>query len=106
MADALKFNKIDEELQQKIINDRENHRVNPYAFKDENSMIYRHHIKFVLQSNMYYGSRNYLDEEPNMIVSDYIASMTDDYFIALHKKFFPSSKYKIEYKPYFSEDEK
>lgn len=74
--------------------------------KDENSMIYRHHIKFVLQSNMYYGSQNYLDEEPNMIVSDYIASMTDDYFIALHKKFFPSSKYKIEYKPYFSEDEK
>ena len=73
---------------------------------DENSMIYRHHIKFVLQSNMFYGSQNYLDEEPNMIVADYIASMTDDYFIALHKKFFPSSKYKIEYKPYFSEDEK
>ena len=55
---------------------------------------------------MFYGSQNYLDEEPNMIVADYIASMTDDYFIALHKKFFPNSKYKIEYKPYFSEDEK
>lgn len=37
MADALKFNKINEELQQKIKDDRENHWVNPYAFKDENA---------------------------------------------------------------------
>lgn len=32
MADALKYNKINEELQQKIKDDRENHWVNPYAF--------------------------------------------------------------------------
>ena len=38
MADALKFNKINEELQQKIKDDRENHWVNPYAFKDENAI--------------------------------------------------------------------
>lgn len=38
MADALKFNKINEELQQKITDDRENHWVNPYAFKDENAV--------------------------------------------------------------------
>ena len=38
MADALKFNKINEELQQKIKDDRENHWVNPYAFKDENAV--------------------------------------------------------------------
>ncbi|UKI22871.1 MAG: hypothetical protein L6V88_11785 [Anaerotruncus sp.] len=30
--------------------------------------------------------------------------MTDDYFIALHEKLFPGSKYKIKYKSYFSED--
>ena len=38
MADALKYNKINEELQQKIKDDRENHWVNPYAFKDENAI--------------------------------------------------------------------
>lgn len=38
MADALKFNKINKELQQKIKDDRENHWVNPYAFKDENAV--------------------------------------------------------------------
>lgn len=38
MADALKFNKINEELQQKIKYDRKNHWVNPYAFKDENAI--------------------------------------------------------------------
>lgn len=37
MADALKFNKINEELQQKIKDDRENHWINPYAFKNENA---------------------------------------------------------------------
>lgn len=74
--------------------------------KNEGSMIYRHHIRFINQSNRFYNSERYLDEEPNQIVADYIASMTDDYFVALHEKCFPNSKYKIEYKSYFSEDNK
>ena len=32
------MNKINEELQQNIKDDRENHWVNPYAFKDENAI--------------------------------------------------------------------
>ena len=31
----IKYNRIDEDLQQKIISNRESHCINPYAFKDE-----------------------------------------------------------------------
>lgn len=69
--------------------------------KDENSIIYKHHITFMDKELKYYRDVNYLDEEPNQIVVDYIASMTDDYFIELHKLLFPNSKYIIEYHSYF-----
>lgn len=74
--------------------------------KDKSSLIYRHHIRFINETRKYYNSEDYFNEEPNQIVADYIASMTDDYFIALHKKLFPNSKYKITYKPYFSDENK
>ncbi len=69
--------------------------------KNEDSVIYRHHIDFICKSLKYYKDADYLKEEPNQIVVDFIASMTDDYFIALHELLFPNSKYKIEYKSYF-----
>ena len=69
--------------------------------KEENSIIYRHHIKFIQEALKYYKEFDYLKEEPNQIVADYIASMTDDYFIDLHKKLFPDSEYSIEYVSYF-----
>lgn len=68
---------------------------------DENSLIYRHHINSVLSDFMYRDNNDYLNEEPNNIVVDYIASMTDDYFIDLHKHLFPNSKYRIKYHSYF-----
>lgn len=69
--------------------------------KDENSIIYKHHIKFIQEALKYYKGYDYLAEEPNQIVADYIASMTDDYFIDLHRELFPDSKYRIEYVSYF-----
>lgn len=69
--------------------------------KNENSEIYRHHIKFVYDNTKFYKTNNYQNEDPNDIVADYIASMTDDYFVALHKKLFPNSNLKVEYKSYF-----
>lgn len=72
--------------------------------KDKTSLIYRHHIKFINETRKFYDSSDYMLEEPNQIVADYIASMTDDYFIALHRKLFPDSKYKIKYKSYFSDE--
>lgn len=46
-------------------------------------------------------SRPYTEEEPNRIVTDYIASMTDDYFVDLYHHLFPKGKYYVNYKSYF-----
>ena len=66
----------------------------------KNSPIYKFHIDYV---NKTYYKRNepYENTEPNQLVVDYIASMTDDYFIDLHRYMFPDSKYTVEYKGYF-----
>lgn len=66
-----------------------------------NSVIYKHHIDFISKNLRFYDHRDYSKEEPNQIVVDFIASMTDDYFVALHKILVPNSKYYIEYKSYF-----
>ena len=67
---------------------------------DESAPIFRHHIHFV--ENAHYNRETaYRDEPPAMIVADYIASMTDDYFIDLYEHLFPFGEYKIKYKGYF-----
>ena len=43
----------------------------------------------------------YEETEPNQLVTDYIASMTDDYFVDLYSYLFPNDKLQIEYKGYF-----
>ena len=67
---------------------------------DESSPIFKHHISLVNNSH-YKGEAPYIKTEANQIVVDYVASMTDDYFIDLHAHLFPESKLKIEYKGYF-----
>lgn len=70
--------------------------------KNESSVVYKHHINFLKEGMKYYTDKfDYAEEDPNLIVADYIASMTDDYFVELHKLLFPDSKYRIEYKSYF-----
>ena len=66
------------------------------------SPIYSHHIDFV---NGIYYKRDipYEQNDPHDIVVDYIASMTDDYFIELHGYLFPDSPLKVKYKGYFDE---
>ena len=66
------------------------------------SPIFTHHIDYVNEAH-YKREFPYEETEPNQIVVDYIASMTDDYFIELHKFLFPNSKYSIEYKSYFED---
>ena len=68
---------------------------------DNDSIIYKHHIKPIGDALKQYHGIDYSKEEKNQIVVDYIASMTDDYFIDLHRHLFPDSKYKVEYEPYF-----
>ncbi len=64
------------------------------------SPIFTHHIDFVNASH-YEKEMPYEETEPNQIVVDYIASMTDDYFIDLYEYLFPCSTRKIVYKGYF-----
>ncbi|SHH57353.1 Phosphohydrolase-associated domain-containing protein [Sporobacter termitidis DSM 10068] len=69
---------------------------------NKNSVLYKHHIKFIEDSRYsYFPEKKYIEEEPNQIVVDYIASMTDDYFIDLYNYLFPDGKYKIEFISYF-----
>lgn len=65
------------------------------------SPVYKHHIEYI---KGYYVKRDvpYEETEINQIVVDYIASMTDDYFVDLYEYLFPDSHRKITYKGYFS----
>ncbi|WP_027400032.1 deoxyguanosinetriphosphate triphosphohydrolase family protein [Anaerovorax odorimutans] len=70
--------------------------------KSKDSVIYKHHIQFIENNRRYYyPEEKYIEQEPNQIVVDYIASMTDDYFVDLYNYLFPNGKYKIKYISYF-----
>ena len=67
---------------------------------NKSSPIYTHHIDYVNKAH-YKRSVPYEESSPDDIVTDYIASMTDDYFIDLYAHLFPESDKKINYKGYF-----
>lgn len=68
--------------------------------ENKSSPIFTHHINYINKAH-YKREMPYEDTEPNQIVVDYIASMTDDYFIDLYTHLFPKSDLKITYKGYF-----
>lgn len=69
---------------------------------DPHSIIYRHHIEYVKENTATYGYEQYLDTtEPEQMVVDFMASMTDDYFVDLFAYLFPGSPYRVEYVSYF-----
>lgn len=79
-----------------------------YKEGNKNSLIFKHHIEPVLKYNdysngFYKGRVKYLEEEDNAIVVDYIASMTDDYFVDAYDYLFPEDKINIKYKGYFED---
>lgn len=70
----------------------------------KDSILYTHHIEFLKEQNKYqsyFDIEAYLAEDKNQIVVDYMASMTDDYFVELYHYLFPKGKYGVEYKGYF-----
>lgn len=69
--------------------------------KNEDSPIYKHHLEHKIIKTCY--KNNVVDN--NQIVVDYIASMTDDYFIDLYKFLFPKDflNEKIQFHSYFDD---
>lgn len=69
---------------------------------DESTVIFRHHIDLVEKD---YSNRNrkelYRNEAPDMIVSDFIASMTDDYFLDLYAYLFKKDTHHMNFFGYF-----
>ena len=66
----------------------------------KDSPVFTHHIDYINKAH-YKRDVPYEETEPNRIVVDYIASMTDDYFTDLYGFLFPESSLKITYKGYF-----
>ncbi len=70
------------------------------VFKKNDSFIFTHHIDYVNTAH-YKREVPYEETEPNQIVVDYIASMTDDYFVDLYARLFPESSLTVTYHGYF-----
>lgn len=66
------------------------------------SPIYTHHISEIKRLNKT-NSDDYEKTEHNQLVVDYIASMTDDYFIELHERLFKNSTHRLKYRGYFDD---
>ena len=59
---------------------------------DEGSPVFKHHVARLCASSRSITPEGYLGAtEPNQVVVDYIASMTDNYFMALYAHLFPGS---------------
>lgn len=70
----------------------------------EDSPLFRHHVNYI-NASPHARNTPYGQEEGALIVTDYIASMTDDYFIDLYAFLFPGEEEKIRYKGYFDQYE-
>lgn len=72
------------------------------AAGDENAPVYKHFIeKIEGQRRLYDESAPYRDEEPHRIAVDYLAGMTDEYFLAAHRFICPHSTHDVEFRDYF-----
>ncbi len=81
-----------EEIYEQLLEDvQENCRTSP---------IFTHHIRQV-RLTAPETAAEYERSEANRLVVDYIASMTDDYFVELHQYLFPNSPHRLIYKGYF-----
>lgn len=69
---------------------------------NKTSPIFTHHIDDVNKKTSFRATP-YGTEEPNQLVVDYIASMTDDYFLELHEFLFKDSPHKARFRGYFDD---
>lgn len=66
----------------------------------EQSPLLRHHISQLTRASLTLTAEGYLAGEPNQIVADYIASMTDSYFMAIYEHLFPGKTPEIALRGY------
>ncbi|HAG14227.1 MAG TPA: phosphohydrolase [Ruminococcus sp.] len=72
--------------------------------RSKTSCLYQHHIAAVLEKQRWYPTEHsYADSDPHDLTMDFIAAMTDDYFVDYYNYLFPHSKYRISYIGYFDE---
>lgn len=89
------INPMMEEIYLRLFKDAKSH--------NKESVLYKHHIAYVKKMTGYYSDVDYEENTPDDIVVDYIASMTDDYFVDLYKYLFPKGKHEVKYIGYFNE---
>lgn len=63
--------------------------------ENADSPVFKHHIANLIAKSRSIDVETYLKESPDQIVVDYLASMTDSYFMALYEFLFPESEKKI-----------
>ena len=64
------------------------------------SPIFKHHVKRLCATSRSIKPEEYLASDPNQVVVDYIASMTDSYFMAIYAHLFPESPRRIQTRGY------
>ncbi len=69
---------------------------------DEDSPVFRHHINKLGTVSHSIDAEEYASTEPNQIVVDYIASMTDNYFMSIYQKLFPGHEKQIRMRGYMA----
>ena len=74
--------------------------INDIKCGNKNSPVFTAHIDYVNKSR-YKRDIPYEENDADDIVVDFIASMTDDYFISVFNALFTENEFKIEYKDYF-----
>ena len=64
------------------------------------SPIFQHHVRRLAAASRSIVPAEYLAGEPDQIVVDYMASMTDSYFMAIYRHLFPESDRRIQTRGY------
>lgn len=70
---------------------------------NEASPVFQHHIARLSSKSRTISPETYLETDPNQIIVDYMASMTDSYFMALHEHLFPQSNLVVFARDYCSD---
>lgn len=77
-----------------------------FTHRRTGSLPWQHHVEYVKQKQQYLRpSIPYEQTEPNQLVVDYIASMTDGYFLELYAYLFPNSPLRASFRSYFADTE-